>query len=147
MVSNSPAGETPPESVGRLGDAPIVAVDQEGTVNHTELQQGRLQRAAGHACFADPVEIADTIDRLVAAINDDSLLAIWAVSRLSATLRMTVAISTSTDPVEIVRDLGDDWADLILATNREDPDRAPDVFLAAHAVFERIKRGPVRQRR
>jgi hypothetical protein len=145
LISNSPADEAPPESVGRLGDALIVAVDQEGTVNHTELQQGRLQRAADHTCSADPADIADTIDHLVAAINEDSLLAVWAVSRLAAKLGITVAISPSTDPVEVVRDLGEDWADLIIATNREDPDRAPDVFLAAHAVFERIKRGPVRQ--
>lgn len=95
-----------------------------------------------------PIGIAEVTDHLAAKIRADGnadLLGPWAISRLAAKLGVTLAISSSTDPVEVVRDLGEDWADLIIATNREDPDLAPGVLLAAHTVFERIKRGPAGQ--
>lgn len=90
---------------------------------------------------ADAVVVANNIDRVVVAIDEDSLLAVWAISRLAALLGVTVTISSSTDPVEIVGEIGADWADLVVQMNREHPDRAHEILRAAHGAFERIRRG------
>ncbi len=51
------------------------------------------------------IEIAEVIDKLAARVRADGnadLLAPWAISRLSAKLGVTVAISATPDLVEIV---------------------------------------------
>ncbi len=65
------------------------------------------------AIDTSPIEIAEVIEHLAARIMADGnadLLGGWAVATLAAKLGLTVAISSSTDPVEIVRDIGDAWA-------------------------------------
>ena len=63
----------------------------------------------------------------------------WAFA--AAALGITVILAGSPDPVEVVEDLGADWADLILEANRERPEDAHRVLLAAHGAFQAITQG------
>lgn len=91
----------------------------------------------------NPIEIAEVIDRLVARIRADGnadLLAVWAVATLAGKLGITVIQATSTEAVDVFRDLGDDWAASVLEASRVNPDGAHRVLLAAHGAFQTIMR-------
>ena len=91
-----------------------------------------------------PVEIAEVIDHLAARIRADGnadLLGPWLIARAAAALGLTVIQASSPNPVEVVEDLGADWASLILAANRERPEDAHRILRAAHGAFAAITRG------
>jgi hypothetical protein len=113
-------------------------------MNQTAHQGPARDHASAPDSPGDPAVIADNIDNVVAAVNADTLLGIWAVSRLAAKLGVSVALSCSTEPVQIVRELGDEWADVVVQTVRENPDRAHHVLRAATGAFETIRNGAPR---
>lgn len=107
------------------------------------------QPRANFACSArtstmdtlSPVEIAEVIDTLAARIRTDGnadLLGPWAISRLSAKLGVTVAISSSTNLVEVVEDLGDAFGGAIRTVLDEHPGEVVEVLRAAKAVIEGV---------
>ena len=89
-----------------------------------------------------PPEIAAVIDRLAAAIKaadgNCDLFAGWAVATLAAKLKITVAMSSSDDPAQVVQDLGEGWADQAVELLKEEPNRPGDTLRAAHAVVRRL---------
>ncbi len=92
----------------------------------------------------DPIEIAEVIDNLAARVAADAnadLLGPWLLARAASALGITVMQTATTNPVEVVQNLGADWASMILETNREHPEDAHQVLLAAHAAFDDIRRG------
>lgn len=95
------------------------------------------QEAAG----VTPHEIAAIIDDLAARIKADGncdLYAGWAVATLASKLGITSALSASSDPVEVVRDLGEDWAEAISRAHDEHPAQTAQVLRAAAKVIEQI---------
>ena len=96
----------------------------------------------------DPVEIAEVIDRLAERIRRDGngdIYAPWAVATLASNLGVTVAIASSTDPVGVVRDCGEDWVDEIGRALDGYSGDVADVLRVAYAAIERIV-GEVRRR-
>jgi hypothetical protein len=96
-----------------------------------------------------PIEIAEIIDRLASRIivsGNRDIFGPWASSRLAGKVGVIFAMSSNSDPASAIGEIGAAWADLIIATNREDPDRAPDLQLAAHAALDPIKCGAAGQR-
>ena len=90
---------------------------------------------------ASPFEIEAVLERLANYIKTDTeadMLALWATSTLASKLGITTALSASSDPVEVVRDLGDAFAEA-LATGLDDhPAQTAQVLRAAMKVIEQM---------
>ncbi len=91
---------------------------------------------------ASPLEIEVALDRLACYIKTDTeadMLGLWATSSLASKLGLTVALSSSTDPVEIVRDLGNTWAaEFGRGLDDVSPAGVPDVLRAAQAAIQQV---------
>ena len=88
-----------------------------------------------------PQEIADVLDRLAACIRADGnvdLYSGWAVATLATGLGITVAMSSSDDPIESTREIGEEWADMAARQLNDEPRRRGDALRAAHSVVEQL---------
>jgi hypothetical protein len=115
---------------------------QEDDEMPTRLRAHPTDSACTARSFITPQDIGDMIDHLAADIaggDDADILGPWAVATLAAKLDLTVAISSSTDPVEIVRDLGDAWvAEFARGLDDVSPAEVPEVLRAAQAAIEKV---------
>lgn len=91
---------------------------------------------------ADPVEIAEAIDLLAATITRDGnrdIFGPWAVFRLAAKLGVTVTVSSSTDPAEVVGDMGEGFVGAVSAAlDNVPPCEVADVLRAAMGVIQQV---------
>ena len=88
------------------------------------------------------------IDRVVACVRGDTdadLYGAWAVATLASRLNITCALSASTDPGEVVSDLGGAWATEFATTLDEHPDQTAQVLRAAMSAIRQVV-DEVRQR-
>ena len=95
----------------------------------------------GRQHTASPQDVIAAIDRVVACVQGDTdavLYAAWAVTTLASRLNITCALSTSTDPIGIVHDLGVAWAAEIGTALDQQPGRRAETLLAAKAVIEQV---------
>ena len=110
------------------------ATDAKPTLH---VVRNRQEAAAG----VTPHEIAAVIDRLAARIEADGnadLLGGWAVATLASKLVIAFALSPSNNPAEVVRDLGDDWANAISQALDEHPAQTAQVLRAAMKVIKQV---------
>ena len=101
----------------------------------------RVVRNRQEAAGVTPPEIAAVIHDLAARIKADGnadLLGGWAVATLASKLGVAVALSSSTNPAEVVRDLGEDWADAISRALDDHPARTVQLLRAAAKVIEQM---------
>ena len=90
---------------------------------------------------ASPHEIATVIDHLAARIKADGngdIFGLWAVATLASKLGITTGLSASTDPVEVIEDLGFWWRAAISTALDEHPDRVADILKAGMTVIQKI---------
>jgi len=86
-----------------------------------------------------PLHVA--IENLALAIEaeehpDD--LAIWAVAALAHRFHITIALSDSREPVEALKEIGDQWADNVIEMLDEQPDRQGETNRVAEGVVRRL---------
>ena len=90
---------------------------------------------------ASPHEIAAVIERLAARIKADGncdLYAGWAVATLASKLGITFALSSCTNPAEVITDIGEDWSYQIAQALDEHPAQTAQVLRAAMKVIEQV---------
>lgn len=110
-------------------------------MQHQHRAHHAAQVGHGRPHTASPQDVIAAIDRVVACVRADAdtgVYSAWAVATLASRLNISAALSASTDPVEVVRDLGDSWATEISTMLTEHPDQTAQVLRAAKAAIERV---------
>lgn len=110
------------------------------------MQSQPRARTAGPECASIPRmasldEVLRAIDRLAATIKSDTatpMYGLWAAKALADRLDVTSALSGSSDRVDVIADLGNDWVRAIGRALDEHPGRTPETLRAAMGVIERV---------
>jgi hypothetical protein len=112
--------------------------------------RGHLAATAGPELqhSASPLDVSLAIDQVVVLVLADGnadIYAPWAVATLASRLTVTCALSGSTNPATVVRELGDSWATEISTLLTAHPDQTAQVLSAAMSAIQHVV-DEVRQR-